>query len=344
MPAAGPAPAAPDPAATAHPRRAQSSPRFYGRAPRERRQSPFARSARVPVTEALLHPEVRSLRHLHSGKVRDLYEIDEARMLMVASDRLSAFDVILPTPIPDKGALLTRLSNFWFDRLRHIIGNHLLDADLAEVLPDDAERAPLEARSVVTRRLEPLPVEAIVRGYLIGSGWRDYHATGRIGSVELPAGLRLADKLPEPVFTPSTKAAAGEHDENIGFEQMVALVGRETAERIREVSLALYREAADYARERGLIIADSKFEFGLDEQGKLVLIDELLTPDSSRFWPAHDWQPGANPPSFDKQFVRDYLETLDWDKSAPGPQLPDDIVRETAERYREAVERLTATH
>ncbi len=294
------------------------------------------------MTEALLHPEVRSLRHLHSGKVRDLYEIDEARMLMVASDRLSAFDVILPTPIPDKGALLTRLSNFWFERLGHIIGNHLLDADLAEVLPDATERAPLEGRSVVTRRLKPLPVEAIVRGYLIGSGWRDYHEAGRIGSVELPPGLRLADQLPEPVFTPSTKAVAGEHDENIGFEQVVDLVGRETAERIREVSLAIYREAAEYARERGLIIADSKFEFGLDEDGTLVLIDELLTPDSSRFWPAHDWQPGANPPSFDKQFVRDYLETLDWDKRAPGPELPEDIVHETAERYREAVERLTA--
>lgn len=294
------------------------------------------------MTEALLHPPVRSLRHLHSGKVRDLYAIDDARMLMVASDRLSAFDVILPTPIPGKGALLTRLSNFWFDRLGHVIGNHLLDADLAEVLPDAAERAPLEGRAVVTRRLKPLPVEAIVRGYLIGSGWRDYQAAGAIGSVELPAGLRLADRLPEPVFTPSTKAAAGDHDENIGFEQVVELVGRDTAERIRSVSLQIYREAAEYARERGLIIADSKFEFGLADDGTLVLIDELLTPDSSRFWPADGWQPGENPPSFDKQFVRDWLETLDWDKTAPGPELPDDIARETAARYREAVERLTA--
>ncbi|MEX0606986.1 MAG: phosphoribosylaminoimidazolesuccinocarboxamide synthase [Halofilum sp. (in: g-proteobacteria)] len=293
------------------------------------------------MSEALLHPEVRSLRHLHSGKVRDLYEIDAERMLMVASDRLSAFDVILPTPIPDKGALLTRLSNFWFGRLNHIIGNHLLGTDLSEVLPDPAERAPLEGRAVITRRLRPLPVEAIVRGYLIGSGWRDYQTAGRIGSVELPAELHLADRLDEPVFTPSTKAQKGEHDENIGFEHVVELVGAETAERIREVSLAIYNTAAEYARQRGLIIADSKFEFGLDNDGKLVLIDELLTPDSSRFWPADAWQPGENPPSFDKQFVRDWLETLDWDKAAPGPELPDEIARETAARYREAVERLT---
>lgn len=292
------------------------------------------------MREALLHPEVRSLRHLHSGKVRDLYEIDDERMLMVASDRLSAFDVVLPTPIPAKGALLTRLSNFWFDRLRHIIGNHLLDGDLAEVLPDPAERGPLEGRAVVTRRLQPLPVEAIVRGYLIGSGWRDYQASGQIGSVQLPSGLRLADRLEEPVFTPSTKAQAGAHDENIGFAYMAELVGPETAEAIRRTSLALYQEAAAYARQRGLIIADSKFEFGLSEDGTLVLIDELLTPDSSRFWPADAWQPGANPPSFDKQFVRNWLETLDWDKTAPGPELPDEIVSETAARYREAVERL----
>jgi len=293
------------------------------------------------VTETLFRPDIRSLEHLHSGKVRDLYAIDDERMLIVASDRLSAFDVILPTPIPRKGEMLTTLSNFWFGRMKHIIDNHLLDVDLAEVLPDPAEREQVEGRAVVARRLEALPVEAIVRGYLIGSGWRDYAANGAIGSIRLPDGLRRADRLPEPIFTPSTKAAVGGHDENIGFGDMAGVVGDALAEQIRAASLRLYGEAADYAASRGVIIADTKFEFGLDEDSRLVLIDELLTPDSSRFWPADAWRPGENPPSFDKQFVRDWLETLDWDKTPPGPEIPAEIVAETAARYREAIHRLT---
>ena len=292
--------------------------------------------------DALFAPSIASLAHLHSGKVRDLYAIDDERMLIVASDRMSAFDVVLPTPVPGKGRMLTELSNFWFGRTEHIIGNHRLDVDLAEVLPDDGERAPLAGRAVVARRLRPLPVEAIVRGYIIGSGWRDYQATGAIGDVALPAGLQLADQLPEPVFTPSTKAEAGAHDENIGYAEMAGTIGEELAARIRDVSLRLYREAAEYARGRGIIIADTKFEFGLAPDGELVLIDEALTPDSSRFWPADQWRPGGNPPSFDKQYVRDWLETLDWDKTAPGPELPPDIVERTRGKYRDAVERLTA--
>ena len=291
---------------------------------------------------ALLDPQVPSLHHLHRGKVRDLFAIDAERMLIVASDRISAFDVILPTPIPEKGRLLTELSHFWFERTRHIVANHLLATPLAEVVPDAAERAPLVGRAVVARRLQALPVEAIVRGYLSGSGWRDYRANGAIGDVHLPAGLRHAEELPEPVFTPSTKAAVGDHDENIGFADLVERVGAECAERMRALSLQLYREAAEHARARGIIIADTKFEFGLDAAGELVLIDEVLTPDSSRFWPADAWQPGATPPSFDKQYVRDWLETLDWDKRAPGPELPAAVVERTREKYREAVRRLTA--
>lgn len=290
----------------------------------------------------LLYPDIRSLPHLHSGKVRDLYRVDGQRMLIVASDRVSAFDVVLPTPIPGKGRMLTELSNFWFARTAHIIGNHLIAADLADIVPDEAERAPLAGRAVVARRLRPLPVEAIVRGYIIGSGWRDYQETGAIGDVHLPPGLVLADRLPEAVFTPSTKAGPGEHDHNIGFADMARRIGEPLAERIRDVSLRLYTEAAEHARARGIIIADTKFEFGLDDEGGLVLIDEALTPDSSRFWPADGWQPGRNPPSFDKQFVRDWLETLDWDKTDPGPELPPDIVERTRAKYQEAVHRLTA--
>ncbi|WP_070989339.1 phosphoribosylaminoimidazolesuccinocarboxamide synthase [Halofilum ochraceum] len=295
----------------------------------------------MPTEDSLFRPRIESLEHLHSGKVRELYAIDDERMLIVATDRLSAFDVILPTPIPGKGRLLTTLSNFWFGRLGHVIGNHLLDVDLAEVLPDAEERAQVEGRAVVARRLQPLPVEAIVRGYLIGSGLRDYEATGGIGGIPLPDGLRRADRLPEPMFTPSTKASVGDHDENIDLGRMAELAGPEYAERIRAASLRLYAEAAAYAAERGLIIADTKFEFGIAPDGELVLIDELLTPDSSRFWPADGWRPGENPPSFDKQFIRDWLETLDWDKTAPGPEVPDAIARETADKYREAVDRLT---
>jgi len=289
----------------------------------------------------LFRPRIESLRHLHSGKVRDLYEIDERRMLIVASDRLSAFDVVLPTPIPGKGHMLTELSNFWFARTRRVIANHLLDDDLAEVLPDANERAQVEGRAVIARRLETLPVEAIVRGYLIGSGWKDYQRTGTIGGLPLPEGLQLADRLPQPVFTPSTKAEAGGHDVNIGFDDVVERIGEELASRVRSISLRLYGEAAEYAASRGIIIADTKFEFGLDETGELVLIDEILTPDSSRFWPADGWQPGENPPSFDKQYIRDWLENLDWDKKPPGPEIPDDVVQESVNRYREAVTRLT---
>ena len=293
-------------------------------------------------TDALFRPNLDSLEHLHSGKVRELYAIDDERMLIVATDRISAFDVILPTPIPGKGRMLTQLSNFWFARMGHVIGNHLLDTDLEAVLPDADERARVEGRAVVARRLEPLPVEAIVRGYLIGSGLRDYEASGTIGGLALPGGLRRADRLPEPVFTPSTKAQVGGHDENIDFARMSGIVGAERAERIRAASLRLYAEAAEYAAGRGLIIADTKFEFGVAPDGELVLIDELLTPDSSRFWPADAWEPGTNPPSFDKQFVRDWLETLDWDKTDPGPEVPPAIAEETAAKYREAVARLTA--
>ncbi|MDZ7828642.1 MAG: phosphoribosylaminoimidazolesuccinocarboxamide synthase [Halofilum sp. (in: g-proteobacteria)] len=289
----------------------------------------------------LFRPRIDSLKHLHSGKVRDLYEIDDERMLIVASDRLSAFDVVLPTPIPGKGHMLTELSNFWFHRTRNVVPNHLLDDDLAEVLPDENERAQVEGRAVIARRLEALPIEAIVRGYLIGSGWKDYQETGTIGGLPLPEGLQLADRLPQPVFTPSTKAEAGGHDVNIGFGEVVERIGEALASRVRSLSLRLYGEAAEYAASRGIIIADTKFEFGLDEAGEPVLIDEVLTPDSSRFWPADAWHPGENPPSFDKQFIRDWLETLDWNKQPPGPEIPDNIVQESVNRYREAVTRLT---
>ena len=293
----------------------------------------------------LAPPEIASLPLVYRGKVRDLYAVDDRHLLMVASDRLSAFDVILPTMIPGKGAVLTAVSNFWFVRTRHIVPNHLQRAEktLEQALPDPAERARVADRAVVARRLKGLPVEAIVRGYLIGSGWKDYQRDGKVCGIALPAGLRLADRLPEPIFTPSTKAALGSHDENVSFAHIVQTLGRELAEQVREISLRLYREAADHALARGIIIADTKFEFGLDEAGQLVLMDEALTPDSSRFWPADQYQPGANPPSFDKQFVRDYLETLDWNKQPPGPELPPDIVARTVAKYREALAQLTET-
>ena len=290
-------------------------------------------------------PDLHSLPLIYRGKVRDLYAVDDRHLLMVASDRLSAFDVILPTRIPGKGAVLTAVSNFWFDRTRHIVPNHLQLASLTleQALPDPAERAAVAGRAVVARRLKGLPVEAIVRGYLIGSGWKDYQRDGRVCGIPLPTGLRLAERLPEPMFTPSTKAPLGAHDENVSFNHVVGQIGADLAERVRAISLQLYREAADYALARGIIIADTKFEFGLDESGQLVLMDEALTPDSSRFWPADQYQPGVNPPSFDKQFVRDYLETLDWDKQPPGPELPPEIVARTVAKYREALERLTET-
>ena len=293
------------------------------------------------MRDVLYESDLPSLRRIARGKVRDIYEVDDDHLLMVTTDRLSAFDVVLPDPIPGKGAVLTAISNFWFERMVPLVPNHLADISLEAVLPDPEERAQVEGRAVVVRRLQALPVEAIVRGYLIGSGWKDYQRTGRVCGIELPPDLQLADRLPEPIFTPSTKAAVGEHDENIDFEATVALLGRERAEQVRSLSLRIYREAADYARERGIIIADTKFEFGLDRDGTLVLIDELLTPDSSRFWPADQYRPGISPPSFDKQFVRDYLETLDWDKRPPGPRLPPEIIEKTAEKYREALRRLT---
>jgi phosphoribosylaminoimidazole-succinocarboxamide synthase len=287
--------------------------------------------------------DIKSLKLFYRGKVRDIYEVDARHLLMVASDRLSAFDVILPTPIPGKGIVLTAVSNFWFQRTRHIIANHvqLAEKTLEEVLPDPTERARIADRATVVRKLKALPIEAIVRGYLIGSGWKDYQDSGAVCGIQLPEGLRLADKLPEPLYTPSTKAAVGTHDENVDFNRTVALLGREIAEQVCTVSIRLYVEAAEYALTRGIIIADTKFEFGLDDGGKLVLIDEALTPDSSRFWPAEQYQPGQNPPSFDKQFVRDYLETLDWDKKPPAPPLPPEIVEKTAAKYREAQQRLT---
>jgi len=285
---------------------------------------------------------VHSLPLVHRGKVRENYAVDERHLLIVATDRISAFDVVLPTPIPGKGEILTRMSNFWFERTRHIVPNHLAtDLTLAEALPDPAERARVANRAVVVKRLRPLPVEAIVRGYLIGSGWKDYQRSGQVCGIALPPGLRLADRLPEPIFTPSTKAAVGEHDENIDFARTEALLGEALAARVRDISLRIYREAAEHALARGIIIADTKFEFGLDEAGTLHLIDEVLTPDSSRFWPDETWRPGSSPPSFDKQFVRDWLEQSGWDKRPPAPELPPDIVAQTAARYREAWQRLT---
>ncbi|MEZ5591576.1 MAG: phosphoribosylaminoimidazolesuccinocarboxamide synthase [Gammaproteobacteria bacterium] len=297
------------------------------------------------MNDVLFQSAIRSLPLRHRGKVRDVYEVDAEHLLIVASDRLSAFDVVLPTPIPGKGRVLTAVSNFWFQRF-DFIPNHLQLArkTLAEALPDPAERKPVEGRAVVARKLRALPVEAIVRGYLIGSGWKDYQRSGALCGLALPTGLRLADKLPEPIFTPSTKAAVGAHDENVSFEQVSQLIGQAHAEQMRAASIRIYREAAAYALERGLIIADTKFEFGIDENDQLVLIDELLTPDSSRFWPLDGYQPGVNPASFDKQFVRDYLETLDWDKTAPGPMLPDAILQQTAALYLEAQQRLTASN
>jgi len=292
----------------------------------------------------LFQSSIESLPLVHRGKVRDIYGVGDAHLLIVASDRLSAFDVVLPTPIPGKGRVLTAVSSFWFARLRHVVPNHLADLTLEEVLPDPGERAQVAGRGMVVRRLRPLPIEAIVRGYLIGSGWKDYQRSGAVCGIVLPPGLRQADRLPEPIFTPSTKAQVGDHDENISFERTVELLGAELAERVQTTSLRLYCEAAAYALERGIIIADTKFEFGLDGSGTLTLIDELFTPDSSRFWPASSYEPGTSPPSFDKQFVRDYLETLNWNKKPPGPELPPEVVDRTAAKYNEALERLIGRH
>ena len=290
----------------------------------------------------LFESNLQSLELMNRGKVRDMYAIDDVHMLIVASDRLSAFDVVLSDPIPDKGRVLTSVSNFWFSQFGDVVPNHLAERTLEDVLPDSAERQPIAAQATVVKRLSPLPVEAIVRGYIIGSGWKDYQKSGRVCGIELPGGLRQADQLAQPLYTPSTKAEIGEHDENIDFDATVKLLGGEMAEQVRDVSLHLYVQAAAYALERGIIIADTKFEFGTDDAGDLVLIDEVLTPDSSRFWPADTYEPGTSPMSFDKQYVRDYLETLSWDKRPPAPELPAEIVERTSEKYREAERRLTA--
>jgi phosphoribosylaminoimidazole-succinocarboxamide synthase len=294
------------------------------------------------MSQPLFESSITSLKLLGRGKVRDIYAIDDERLLIVTTDRLSAFDVILPDPIPGKGEVLTAVANFWFGKLSHIIPNQLTGIDPESVVANEEERAQVRGRSLVVKRLKPLPIEAVVRGYLIGSGWKDYQSTGAVCGIALPPGLRLAEQLPQPIFTPATKAELGEHDENIDFTSVEKMIGSELANQVRSISLRLYREAAAHARVRGIIIADTKFEFGLDAAGKLYLIDEVLTPDSSRFWPADQYEIGISPPSFDKQFVRDYLETLsDWNKEAPAPSLPSDILAKTAAKYREALTRLT---
>ncbi len=290
----------------------------------------------------MFQSSIKSLPLLHRGKVRDIYAAGDDLMLIVTTDRLSAFDVVLPDPIPGKGAVLTALSNFWFQRMQDLIPNHLSDRRLSAVIPDAAERATLEGRSMVVRKLIPLPIEAVVRGYLIGSGWKDYQATGAVCGITLPPGLRQAEQLPAPLFTPSTKAELGAHDENISYAQVERISGADRAAQVRDAALRIYVAAAKYARERGIIIADTKFEFGTDASGRLYLIDEALTPDSSRFWPADSYRVGTSPPSFDKQYVRDYLETLAWNKQAPGPNLPAEVIANTAAKYQEALERLTA--
>lgn len=285
-------------------------------------------------------PSTLSLKKIYSGKVRDLYEIDAKRMLMVATDRLSAFDVILNEPIPEKGKILTAISNFWFDKLGDLVPNHFT-GDKVEDVVLAAELPLVEGRAVVAKRLKPVAVEAIVRGYIVGSGWKEYQKSGTVCGIQLPAGLKEAAKLPQPIFTPSTKAAVGDHDENISFEQCEAIIGTELAAKVRDTAIALYSAAVEYAATRGIIIADTKFEFGLDEDGTLTLMDEALTPDSSRFWPADSYAEGSNPPSFDKQFVRDWLESTGWNKQPPAPAVPADVAQKTADKYREALTRLT---
>jgi phosphoribosylaminoimidazole-succinocarboxamide synthase len=287
------------------------------------------------MANSVFETNLKKLPLITRGKVRDIYDVDDQHMLIVTTDRLSAFDVVLPDPVPNKGVVLTQVSNFWFDRLAHIVPNHFSNLTLNDLKISKDEHAMLEGRSVIVKKLKPLPVEAIVRGYIIGSGWKDYQNTGQVCGIDLPEGLKQAEKLPEVLFTPSTKADVGGHDENISFNKMHALIGGFLAEEVRRISLELYTEAAEFALSKGIIIADTKFEFGLDDSGKLVLIDEILSPDSSRFWPADQYQAGISPPSFDKQYIRDYLETLDWDKTPPGPHLPDDVLAKSAEKYQE---------
>lgn len=296
------------------------------------------------MATTLLDAELPGLTLRHRGKVRDVFDLPdgggEPRLLMVATDRLSAFDVVLPDPIPGKGEMLCQISNFWFGRTVHLVANHLTGIDVASVLPAGVDPALYAQRSVVVKKLKPVPVEAIARGYLIGSGWKDYQRTGRVSGITLPEGLRQAERLPQPIFTPSTKAAVGDHDENIDFDTMVRDIGADLAEQVRDATLRLYAFAATYAAERGILLADTKFEFGTDADGRLHVMDEMLTPDSSRYWPADEYAVGSSPPSYDKQFVRDYLETLDWNKTAPGPKLPDDVIARTRAKYAEALQKL----
>ncbi|WP_369934650.1 phosphoribosylaminoimidazolesuccinocarboxamide synthase [Xanthomonas tesorieronis] len=302
------------------------------------------------MSTTLLQSDLPGLPLRHRGKVRDVFDLPRDRLpadappgdylLMVATDRLSAFDVVLPDPIPGKGEMLCQVSNFWFKKTEHLMPNHLTGIDVASVLPAGVDAALYARRAVVTKKLKPVPVEAIARGYLIGSGWKDYQRTGKVSGIELPDGLRQAEKLAEPIFTPSTKAAVGDHDENIDFDAMVKTVGAELAERVRDATLRIYRFAADFAAERGILLADTKFEFGTDADGRLYIMDEMLTPDSSRYWPADEYAVGTSPPSYDKQFVRDYLETLDWGKTAPGPRLPQEVIDRTRAKYAEALQRL----
>ncbi|HET7832615.1 MAG TPA: phosphoribosylaminoimidazolesuccinocarboxamide synthase [Gallionella sp.] len=294
------------------------------------------------MSTPLLQSSLQSLKFLHRGKVRDLYEVDDQHLLIVQTDRLSAFDVILPDPIPGKGEVLTTVSNFWFHKLQHVIPNHLTGMAPESVVKGAEEQAQVKGRAFVTRKLKPLPIEAIVRGYLVGSGWKEYQKTGAVCGIKLPEGLREAEKLPQPLFTPSTKAAVGDHDENISFAQVIELLGEDRANEVCKAALALYTEAANYAAGKGIIIADTKFEFGVDADGRLYLIDEALTPDSSRFWPAEQYRVGSNPPSFDKQFVRDWLESSGWNKQPPAPRIPQEVLQKTADKYREALQRLTS--
>ncbi len=293
------------------------------------------------MSAPLFESSIKSLPLIGKGKVRDIYAVGDDKLLVITTDRLSAFDVILPDPIPDKGAVLTAVADFWFGKLAHVIPSQLTGIDPESVVDGEEERAQVRNRAIVVKRLKPLPIEAVARGYLIGSGWKDYQATGKVCGIDLPAGLQLAQQLPQPIFTPATKADVGDHDENIDYATVEKLIGAELAAKVRDITLRLYREAAAFARVRGIIIADTKFEFGLDDAGRLHLIDEVLTPDSSRFWPADQYKVGISPPSFDKQYVRDYLETLDWNKKAPGPRLPADVIEQTAAKYREALIKLT---
>ena len=296
----------------------------------------------MKTADLLFESSIPELPLIGRGKVRDIYSVDEQHLLIVTTDRLSAFDVVMPDPVPGKGEVLTKISLFWFRMMSDIIDNQLTDLTVADVIKDRGLQEQLQARALVVKRLKPLPIEAVVRGYLIGSGWKDYQETGQICGIDLPAGLRQAEKLPNTLFTPAYKAEAGAHDENISFGKVVELVGEKLATRVRDISIEIYERASAYALERGIIIADTKFEFGLDEQGRLHIIDEALTPDSSRFWPVDDYEVGISPPSFDKQFVRDYLETLDWDKTPPAPDLPTEILEKTAEKYQEAYTRMTS--